>query len=79
MFSVYGYVMMDLFAQAATKAGANLNTDSFIKVLESTTFPRDMFGGPEQKFSPTNHLGSSANRLSQIVNGRWTVVSDYDK
>ena len=30
VFSVYGYVIIDTFAKAASKAGANLSTDSFI-------------------------------------------------
>jgi branched-chain amino acid transport system substrate-binding protein len=77
VFSVYGYIIMDMFAQAAGKAGANLTTDSFIKVMDSTTVPPDIFGSAEATFSPTKHLGSAASRLSQIVDGRWKVVADY--
>ncbi len=35
VFSVYGYTIIDAFIQAASKAGANLTTDSFIKVMDS--------------------------------------------
>ncbi|MBT9489055.1 MAG: ABC transporter substrate-binding protein [Rubrivivax sp.] len=79
VFSVYGYTIVDLFAKAAGKAGANLNTESFIKAMDTLTVPPDIFGTPELKFSPTQRLGSLATRLSQIKDGRWTVISDYVK
>ncbi len=79
VFSVYGYTIIDAFAQAANKAGPNLSTDSFIKAMDTMKFPADMFGAPEATYSPTKRLGSNASRLSQIVDGRWKVVSDYVK
>jgi len=77
VFSVYGYIIVDIFTKAAAKAGANLTTDSFIKVMDSLTVPPDIFGSPEMTFGPTKHLGTEATRLSQIVDGRWKVISDY--
>lgn len=77
VFSVYGYTIIDAFAKVAAKTGANLNTDSFIKVMDTMVIEPDMFGGARQTFSPTKRLGSDASRLSQIVDGRWKVVSDY--
>ncbi|MDR1969080.1 MAG: ABC transporter substrate-binding protein [Burkholderiaceae bacterium] len=79
VFSVYGYSIVDVFVQAAQKAGANLSTDSFIQAMDSMTIAPNMFGSAEMTFSPTKRLGSSASRLSQIQNGRWKVVSDYFK
>ena len=79
VFSVYGYVMIDTFAKAAGKAGANLTTDSFVKAMESLTIPGDVFGGPDSKFTATQHLGSDLSRLSQIQDGKWKVISDYIK
>ncbi len=79
VFSVYGYQAIDTFAAAAAKAGANLNTDSFVKAMDSLVVPPDMFGSAEMSFTPTRHLGSNASRLSQIQDGRWKVVSDYVK
>ncbi len=79
VFSVYGYLIIDAFAKAAGKAGANLTTDSFIKAMDSMTFPADMFGSAEATYTPTKHLGSDASRLSQIADGRWKVVSEYVK
>ena len=77
VFSIYGYTIIDTFAKAAGKAGANLSTESFIKVMDTMVVPSDMFGGAEATFSPTKRLGSDASRLSQITDGKWKVVSDY--
>ena len=79
VFSVYGYNVIDAFAQAATKAGPNLNTDSFIKAMDTMTFPSDIFGSAPASFTATKRLGSDLSRLSQLENGRWKVVSDYIK
>jgi branched-chain amino acid transport system substrate-binding protein len=77
VFSAYGYMIVDTFAKAASKAGTNLTTDTFIKAMDSMTIAPDMFGSAEATFSPTKRLGSNASRLSQIVDGRWKVISDY--
>ena len=79
VFSVYGYGIIDAFAQAAAKAGANLTTDSFIKAMDTMKIAPDMFGSAEATYTPTKHLGSDASRLSQIVDGRWKVISEYVK
>jgi branched-chain amino acid transport system substrate-binding protein len=79
VFSVYGYSIIDTFAKVAQKAGPNLTTDSFIKVMDSFSSPPDMFGGAPSSFSATKRLGSDASRLSQITDGKWKVVSDYIK
>lgn len=79
VFSVYGYYVIDTFAKAAHKAGSNLTTESFIKVMDTMTIPPDMFGSPSASFSPTKRLGNDVSRLSQIVDGKWKVVADYTK
>ena len=79
VFSVYGYIIVDAFIRGAQKVGPNLTTDSFIKVMDNMTLPPDIFGGPEGKFSPTQHLSSNRSRLSQIQDGKWKIISDYYK
>ncbi|TWO72184.1 ABC transporter substrate-binding protein [Caenimonas sedimenti] len=79
VFSVYGYTLVDQFAKAAGKAGPNLTTDAFIKAMDNMTFPADMFGSPEAKFTATKRLGNELSRMSQITDGKWKVVSDYVK
>ena len=77
VFSVYGYSIISSFAVAANKAGKNLTTDSFIKVMDNLTIEPEFFGGAVQTFSATKRLGSDASRLSQIQDGKWKTVSDY--
>ena len=38
-----------------------------------------MFGWRRATFTPTKRLGSDSSRLSQIVDGKWKVISDYVK
>ena len=79
VFSVYGYLAIESFIRGAEKAGANLSTDSFIKAMDTMTIPPDIFGSAEQTFGPQKRLGSKLSRLSQIVDGRWKVQSEYVK
>jgi len=79
VFSAYGYQIIDAFAKAAAKAGPNLSTDSFIKAMDSMVIPPDIFGSAEATYTATKRLGSDASRLSQIVDGKWKVVSEYVK
>ncbi|MDP2017597.1 ABC transporter substrate-binding protein [Hydrogenophaga sp.] len=79
VFSVYGYSVIDGFLRAAGKAGNNLNTESFIKAMDTMTIPPDIFGSAEMTFGPQKRLGSNATRLSQLTDNRWKVVSEYMK
>jgi branched-chain amino acid transport system substrate-binding protein len=79
VFSVYGYIVVDHFLTVAGKAGANLSTDGFIKSADALNIPTDIFGSAPASFSPTKRLASNQFRLSQIVDGRWKVVSEYSK
>jgi len=77
LFSAYGYMALDLFYRAAQKAGQNLTADTLAQAYESTSFPRDMFGSPEFKFTKTSHLGNNKSRIGQIQNGKWAAITDY--
>ena len=77
VFSVYGYIIVNTFANAANTAGKNLTTDSFIKVMDSLTVEPDIFGAARSTFTATKRLGSDASRLSQIQDGKWVAVSGY--
>jgi branched-chain amino acid transport system substrate-binding protein len=79
VFAAYGYSIIDAFAQAAQKAGPGLSTDSFIKAMDTMTFPPDIFGSPKMTFTATKRLGSDESRMSQIVDGKWKVVGDYSR
>ena len=77
VFSVYGYSIINTFATVAGKAGKNLTTDSFIKVMDTLSIPSDIFGSAPQTFSPTKRLGSNASRISQIQDGKWKAITEY--
>jgi branched-chain amino acid transport system substrate-binding protein len=77
VLSAYGYQLTNLFIEAAKKVGRDLNPDTLAKSLETLTVPADFFGGDEQKFSPTRHLGADRSMLCQIQDGKWKSVSEY--
>ncbi len=77
MAAIVGYVAMDVFVRAATRAGRELSTDSLIAAMDGLVVAPDRFGGPELSWSPNKRLGSDASRLSKLVDGRWKVVSSY--
>ena len=77
VFSVYGYTIINTFATVAGKAGKNLNTESFIKVMDNLTVPNDIFGSAPMTFTATKRLGSSASRISQITDGKWKAITEY--
>jgi branched-chain amino acid transport system substrate-binding protein len=77
VLSAYGYQLTNLFIEAAKKVGRDLNPDTLAKSLETLTVPADFFGGDEQRFSPTRHLGADRSMLCQIQDGKWKSVSEY--
>ena len=77
VFSVYGYSIINSFANAANKVGANLTTESFIKVMDTMRIPPDIFGSAPASFTQIKRLGSDASLLSQIQDGKWKTVSEY--
>ena len=79
LYSVYGSLMIDVFAKAAEKAGPNLTIDTLVKSLESNPYPRTFFGNPELQWSPTKRMGQDQARLAKIENGRWVNVTDYTR
>ena len=76
VFSAYGYIMIDIFIQAAQKAGPNLTSASFVKAMNSMTIPADFFGTPVLTYTNTKRLGSEAAKLSQIQDGKWRVLME---
>jgi len=76
--SVFGYTTINVFANAMRDAGDRPSTTKFIRAMEVTKIPADMFGAPALKFTPTRRLGSDDSRMSQIQDGRWKVVTEYN-
>ncbi len=78
-YSIYGYAILDRLVLALDQAGQKLDSESLIKAIEAMKTPVDQFGTPELSFGPDKHLGSNLARLSQILDGRWKVVLDYEQ
>ncbi|HRQ47530.1 MAG TPA: ABC transporter substrate-binding protein [Rhodocyclaceae bacterium] len=77
VWSAMGYTVADLFVQAAERAGRELSVGSFVAAMASLHTGRDIFGGPEYRFSVDDHLGNRHGRLAQIRDGRWEILTDY--
>lgn len=69
-----GYITADLMIRAMQAAGPDLTTEKMLAELEKIRDYVDPFGGPTLSFSPTKHQGSDSLYLSQIIDGRWTVL-----
>ena len=69
-----GYVTSDLMIRAMEAAGPDLTTEKMLAELEKIRNYEDPFGGPTLSFGPDKHQGSDALYLSQIIDGKWTVV-----
>lgn len=79
LWSLTGWLLVDMFAKAAERAGPNLTVDALVKGLESAPYPRSFLGTPEYTFGPDKRLGNNQTRIAQIVGGKWTTVSDFLK
>jgi branched-chain amino acid transport system substrate-binding protein len=69
-----GYVTADLMIKAMEAAGPDLTTEKMLAELEKIQNYEDPFGGPTLSFGPDKHQGSDSLFLSQIVDGKWTVL-----
>jgi branched-chain amino acid transport system substrate-binding protein len=79
LYSVYGSMLVDIFARAADKAGPNLTVDALVKALEANGYPRTFFGNPEIAWTATKRMGQDQARIAQIRNGRWANVTEFAK
>ncbi len=69
-----GYVTADLTIKALESAGRELTMDKLLRALENIRNFPDPFGGPPLSFGPRKHQGADTLYLSQIVDGKWTVL-----
>ena len=77
VYSVYGWLTLDVFAKAAEKAGPNLNVDALVKSLETNPYPRSFIGNPDMSWGPDKRMGQTKARIAQIQNGKWIGVTDF--
>jgi branched-chain amino acid transport system substrate-binding protein len=69
-----GYVTADLMIKAMEAAGRDLTTEKMLAGLENIRNYEDPFGGPPLSFGPDKHQGADSLYLSQIIDGKWTVL-----
>ena len=77
VYSVYGWLTVDVFAKAVEQAGPNLSTDAVVKALETHPYPRSFIGNPDMAWGPTKRMGQAKARIAQIQNGKWLGVTDF--
>lgn len=71
-----GQVIMDLTLKAIDAAGPDLTVKSLTNALEHIEGYQDMFNGPLQSLSPTNHASANSSRIYVVHNGRWELVGE---
>lgn len=69
-----GYVSADIMIKAMENAGRDLTTSKMLAAMEQIRDYPDPFGGPSLTFGPDRHQGANTLYLSQIIDGRWTVL-----
>ena len=79
LYSVYGWLMLDILVKAIEKAGPNLTADSVAESLEKNPYPRSFLRTPELAWGPKKRMGQDQARLAKIENGRWTNLTEYSK
>lgn len=79
VWSVQAYVAADLFLRALERAGPQLDADTLARAFETLEPRRDVFGSPEFRFTPHDHLGTRERRIARIRDGRWQMLTDYLK
>lgn len=79
LWSVTGWMLMDIALKAFDKAGPALTPERVAKALETNPYPRGFLGNPDMAWGPDKRLGNNQVRLALIQGGRWTIVSDFLK
>jgi branched-chain amino acid transport system substrate-binding protein len=77
VFSVYGYTIVDLFAKAAQKAGANLSTDTFIKAMDTAVGRAEFHARAGHARAQAQHFGVQVKVLADA--GAQVVDAQVDR
>lgn len=77
LYSMYAYYAMTTFAKVADKVGRKLDAETFNTAMEATKLGPDALGNPGFNVSKDNRLSNQKVRMTQIVNGKWTLVGDF--
>ena len=59
---------------AMDRAGRDLTTAKLVEEMEEVSAYADPFGGPTISFSAEKHQAVDSIYLSQVVDGKWTLI-----
>ncbi|QDW37253.1 ABC transporter substrate-binding protein [Bradyrhizobium sp. KBS0727] len=71
-----GQVIIDLTVKAIENAGPDLTTQKLVEGMEKIRNYQDIFGGPPQGFSTTEHVSSHEAVIYRVEKGRWARLPD---
>jgi branched-chain amino acid transport system substrate-binding protein len=71
-----GQVIIDLTVKAIENAGPDLTTQKLVEGMEKIGNYQDIFGGPPQGFSATEHVSSHGSAIYRVEKGRWVRLPD---
>jgi branched-chain amino acid transport system substrate-binding protein len=71
-----GQVIVDLTVKAIENAGPDLTTQKLVEGMEKIRNYQDIFGGPPQGFSTTEHVSSHEAVIYRVEKGRWARLPD---
>jgi branched-chain amino acid transport system substrate-binding protein len=71
-----GQVIIDLTVKAIENAGPDLTTQKLVEGMEKIRNYQDIFGGPPQGFSATEHVSSREAVIYRVEKGRWVRLPD---
>jgi len=62
--------------KAIENAGPELTTQKLVEGMEKIRNYQDIFGGPPQGFSATEHVSSHGSAIYRVEKGRWVRLPD---
>tara|TARA_B110000196_G_C21123008_1_gene654281 strand:- start:329 stop:1495 length:1167 start_codon:yes stop_codon:yes gene_type:complete len=72
--SQVAWLTTDLMIKAMERAGRDLTTAKMLAEMEKISAYADPFGGPTISFSAEKHQAVDSIYLSQVVDGKWTLI-----
>ena len=72
---IYGYTSVQLFAEAARKAGRNLNVDTLVAALEQVKNWTGVFQSAPISFAANERLGAKSGILTRVKDGKFMPIT----
>jgi branched-chain amino acid transport system substrate-binding protein len=72
---IYGYMSVQLFAEAARRAGRNLNVDTLVGALEQIKGWTGIFEAAPVSFAANEHLGARSGILTRVKDGKFMPIT----